>query len=120
LLLEEGRSNRSMMTILSDPDTPAYHPDVWANEFRTLYEQFTTDWKKKNVIFQKMPMYGIKDEFNYNWVKFALKQAKEVYGSKFYDSDYSVHSDILEKKMRDMLKYFFLLENQKYYTELIS
>lgn len=112
-------SNRSIMSIVSRENTPIYHPDVWADEFRTLYKQFTDDWKVKNDVFNKMPMYGIKDEFNYMWVTYALRQAKKIYGTKFYDSAYSERSEVIENKVRELLQYFFLTGNQEYYSELI-
>ena len=107
------------MTILYDDDTPTFHPSIWSDSFKDLYECFTNDWKGKNKAFEKMPMYGIKDEFNYMWVKYSLKRAKTIYGDRFYDSAYSVRNQNVERKMIELLGYFFLLNNQDYYGELI-
>ncbi len=119
-LLSNGKSKKSMMTIISRDNIPIYHPDIWADEFRALYYQFVDDWKNNNSIFSKMPMYGIKDEFNYNWVKYALRQAKNIYGTVFYDSAYSTHNEVIENKISELLEYFFLVSNQEYYSELIK
>lgn len=120
LLLSNGQSPKSIMTIISNENSPTFHPDNWSIEFTNLYNQFTNDWKNKNPIFNKMPMYGIKDEFNYNWVQYALKQAKEIYKENFYDPKYTDRNQIIENKILEMLNQFTLVSNQNYYSELIS
>ncbi|MEM4235062.1 MAG: hypothetical protein QXU75_07935 [Candidatus Methanomethylicaceae archaeon] len=120
LLLTNGRSGKSLMTILFDDDTPTFHPSIWSNDFKILYDDFTSQWRNKNQLFHKMPMYGIKDEFNYMWVKYSLKQAKKVFGRRFYDSQFSKRSPIVEQRVRELLDYFFLSSNQDYYSELIK
>jgi len=66
-------------------------------------------------------MYGIKDRFDLGWVKRALKQGKEIYGDKFYDSKYPAPKNIaLENSLNDILERFFLVDNQEYYSAMIS
>jgi len=120
LLLTRGRSGKSIMTILFNNDTPIFHPSIWSDSFKELYECFIMDWKRKNSVFEKMPMYVIKDKFNYMWVKYSLKQAKSIYGGRFYDSAYSPRNQAVEIKIMELLDFFFLLSNQDYYSELIS
>lgn len=121
LLLSKGLSGKSLMTILFSDDTPTFHPSIWSDEFRNLYNDFTTQWGSTNPLFQKMPMYGIKDEFNYMWVKYSLKQAKQVFGDRFYDSQFSQKRKIvIEQRVNELLDYFFLVSNQEYYSELIK
>lgn len=119
-LLTEGRSPKSKMTILFDENTPTYHPSLWSDEFKALYVDFINDWKEFDSMFSRMPMYGIKDQFNYGWVKTALKQAKEIYKWRFYDADYVANRNPnVERKFYDILQKFTLKNNQEYYSTLI-
>ena len=120
LLLTEGRKAKSRMTILFNENTPIYHPSLWSTEFKALYEDFINDWKGFDNMFSKMPMYGIKDQFNYGWVKAALKQAKCIYKWRFYDATYVSNRNLeVEKKFCDILEKFTLKSNQEYYSTLI-
>ena len=119
-LLTEGRSPKSTMTILFDADTPTYHPSIWSDNFKRLYNDFINDWKEFDNMFSKMPMYGIKDQFNYGWVRLAIGKAKKIYKGRFYDADYVTHRNpSVESKFKDILEKFFLKSNQEYYSTLI-
>lgn len=120
ILLANGRSGKSLMTVLFDDDTPTFHPSIWSDDFKALYSDFTAHWGSRNPLFQRMPMYGIKDEFNYMWVQYSLKQAKQVFGKSLYDSKYSERNNILEERVKELLDHFFLISNQNYYSELIK
>jgi len=119
-LLREGNS-RERMTIISSGNKPCYHPDLWTSEFRELYDDFTETYRNLHPMFAKMPMYGIKDRFDLGWVKRALKQGKQVYGERFYDSKYTPQKNIdLENSFREILDKFFLVDNQTYYSTMIK
>jgi len=118
-LLREGDS-KERMTIISK-NKPCYHPTLWVTEFRELYDDFTETYRNLHPMFMRMPMYGIKDRFDLGWVKRALKQGKQVYGEKFYDSKYAVQKNIeLEDAFREILDRFFLVDNQTYYSTMIK
>jgi len=119
-LLREGRS-RERMTIVSSENKPCYHPDLWSKEFLQLYLDFTNDYRSLDPMFAKMPMYGIKDRFDLGWVKRALRQGKQIYGDRFYDSKYSIEKNlVLENCFADILGKFFLVDNQRYYSAMIK
>jgi len=122
-LLNEGGSN-DRITIIFKDDKPIYHPDFWSEEFRKLYDDFTTTYKTLDPMFRRMPMYGIKDQFSYAWVKPTIKQGKEVYGNKWYDRKYmderGGRNISLENSFADILKKFFLVNNQKYYSTMVK
>ena len=119
-LLREGKS-KDMMTIVLKENKPCYHPDFWSNEFHELYFDFTSEYQRLDPMFAKMPMYGIKDRFDLGWVKRALKQGKQIYGKRFYDSKYSSPKNIeLENYFFDILNKFFLVDNQRYYSTMIK
>lgn len=119
-LLREGNS-KERMTIVCKDNRPCYHPDLWASEFHELYVDFTSAYQTLHPMFAKVPMYGIKDRFDLGWVKHALKQGKQIYGEKFYDSKYSVQKNIeLENSFFGILDKFFLVDNQRYYSTMIK
>lgn len=119
-LLREGES-KERMTIISKENKPCYHPYLWSNEFRELYNDFTKEYQRLHPMFAKMPMYGIKDRFDLGWVKRALKQGKQVYQDRFYDSKYSAQKNIeLENSFKEILDKFFLVDNQRYYSTMIK
>ncbi|MCP8308512.1 MAG: 4Fe-4S cluster-binding domain-containing protein [archaeon] len=119
-LLRECES-KERMTIVFKDNKPCYHPDFWTNEFQELYDDFTKEYQKLHPMFAKMPMYGIKDRFDLGWVKRALKQGKQIYGERFYDSKYSAQKNTeLENSFFDILGKFFLVDNQRYYSAMIK
>lgn len=119
-LLREGKS-KDRMTIFLEEDKPCYHPDFWTKDFKELYDDFTGVYKNLNHMFIKMPMYGIKDRFDLGWVKRALKQGKQIYNERFYDSKYATQKNIkLEASFYEILDKFFLVENQRYYSAMIE
>jgi uncharacterized Fe-S cluster-containing radical SAM superfamily protein len=119
-LLTEGRGAKSLMTILYDDETPTYHPSIWSSEFEALYHDFLNDYKTFDTMFVRMPMYGLKDQFAYGWVRSAIKRGKSIYRDRWYDADYSRRRDSrVEKKFEDILEKFFMRSNQKYYSTLI-
>jgi len=122
-LLKEGESNERITIIFKD-NKPIYHPEFWSEDFKRLYDDFTSTYKTLDPMFSRMPMYGIKDQFSYNWVKRAIKQGKEVYGSKWYDKKYADERGgrniELENSFTDILDKFFLVNNQKYYSTIIK
>ena len=120
-LLTSGKNPKSMITILSDEETPTYHPSLWSDEFTKLYNDFVNDYKEFDTMFFKMPMYGIKDQFNYGWVGRAIRQGQEIYGWRWYDGKYAPKkSAIIEGKFHDIIEKFFLKSNQEYYSTLIK
>lgn len=119
-LLNEGNSNYRI-TILFKEDTPIYHPDNWDEHFSKLYSDFTQEYSKWDNLFARMPMYGIKDQFQYGWVKPAISRGKKAFGQRWYDSQYcNTRSLAVENKFSDILKKFFLRSNQVYYSKLIQ
>lgn len=119
-LLTNGRNPKSFITILFDKDTPIYHPSIWSDQFTKLYNDFVNDWKEFDIMFNKMPMYGIKDQFNYGWVRPAIDRGKKIYGWRWYDAQYvAQRNPIVERKFFDILDKFFLKTNQEYYSTLI-
>lgn len=119
-LLREGKS-KERMTIVGIDNRPCYHPDFWSAGFRELYSDFTSTYQNLHPMFSRMPMYGIKDRFDLGWVKRALKQGKQIYKEKFYDSKYSSQKNTeLENSFIDMLDKFFLVDNQTYYSAMIK
>jgi hypothetical protein len=76
-LLSEGKNYKSKITILFDENTPIYHPSIWSDEFKELYDDFTSEYREFDRMFSKMPMYGIKDQFSYKWVRPAIDRAKK-------------------------------------------
>jgi uncharacterized Fe-S cluster-containing radical SAM superfamily protein len=119
-LLTNGRNPKSKITILFDKDTPTYHPTLWSDDFRKLYNDFISDWKRFDQMFNKMPMYGIKDQFEYGWVRPAIDRARKKYNWRWYDSKYSTQKNsLVEQKFNDIIDKFFLKDNQEYYSTLI-
>lgn len=122
-LLTEGKSN-DRITIIFRDNKPIYHPKFWSEEFKKLYDDFTSTYKTLDPMFSRMPMYGIKDQFAYNWVKNAMRQGKEVYEDRLYDKKYADERGgrniMLENSFTDVLDRFFLVNNQKYYSTLIK
>jgi len=122
-LLTEGASNDRIAIIFQD-NKPTYHPKFWSGDFRRLYDDFTSTYKTLDPMFSKMPMYGIKDQFAYPWVRRTIKQGKRVYGDKWYDKKYAPERGgkniELERSFTDILDKFFLVDNQKYYSTMIK
>ncbi len=119
-LLREGKSDERM-TLVCNENAPCYHPSFWTDEFHKLYNDFTREYQELHPMFKKMPMYGIKDRFDLGWVKRALRQGKQIYGETFYDSKYATRKNIeLENSFLDILKKFFLVDNQRYYSAMIK
>jgi len=118
-LLREGQNPNSMITLLFDEETPTYHPSIWSKEFNELYRDFIEKYKKINPKFGRMPMYGLKDQFNYPWVRPTINKAKEIYGSRLYDAKTSPKNEMVESRFKDILAKFFLVSNQEYYSFLI-
>lgn len=118
--LLSGGESEDRITVLFDKETPTYHPSVWDSTFEKLYEDFTIDYSPFDPVFFRMPMYGIKDQYAYNWVKMALRQGKEVFGRKLYDARYAERKNkVVEARFPDILERFFLRPNQDYYSLLI-
>jgi len=123
-LLSEGNC-RNRITVMSRDDKPIYHPSLWSKEFEQLYQDFTKEAPKIfGTQFRKMPMYGIKDLFQYAWVLPSIIQACEIYGSRWYDAKYADEKGgrniALEKAFADILDKFFLVDNKTYYSALIN
>ena len=117
--LSERTGAKSMISVLFDEDTPTYHPSLWSAEFAQLYSDFTSDWSTFAPIFSRMPMYGIKDEFNYAWATSAIKRGKDTYGWRWYDAKYAPYRrPTVEAKFQDIIQRFFLRSNQEYYSTL--
>jgi len=120
-LLTQGRKPKSMITILFDEKTPVYHPSIWSDKFHKLYDDFIRDYSAFDPIFNKMPMYGIKDQFEYGWVQPAIARGKRTFGWRWYDSDYvQAKKPEIEAKFDDIIDKFFLVSNQKYYSTLVN
>jgi len=122
-LLKEGKT-KEKITIVFDDGRPIYHPNHWSNDFKELYQDFTQDAVKTfGPLFSKMPMYGIKDLFEYAWVGRALRQGERIYGEKWYDAKFaderSGKNIALEETFSDILEKFFLVDNKTYYSSLI-
>lgn len=114
-----GKS-KTLMAIIFKNNKPIYHPDFWSMEFETLYDDFVSSYSIKRFNVRKMPMYGIKDALEYGWVKRAVKQAKRIYGDRFYDKDYAGSSyQISEQLFTDIIEHFFYPGSQIYYSTLI-
>lgn len=122
-LLSEGKSS-DRITIIFKDNKPIYHPDFWSEDFERLYGDFTSTYNALDSMFSKMPMYGIKDQFNYGWVKRAIRQGERVYGNRWYDKRFADERDgrnlELEDSFPDILEKFFLVNNQKYYSTMIK
>jgi len=123
-LLREGNS-RERITIIFQDDKPIYHPEFWSKDFKELYEDFTREAPRTfDSRFSKMPMYGIKDSFEYPWVSPALKQGEQIYGYRWYDRKFSDERGggniVLEKAFEDILDKFFFVDNRTYYSTLIN
>jgi len=120
-LLTRGKNPKSLMTILSDEQTPAFHPSLWSEQFEQLYSDFTNDYEEFDSMFSLMPMYGINDQFSYPWVGRSIKLGKSIYKDRWYDSKYVAHREAaIEEKFNDILAKFFLVDNQTYYSTLIK
>lgn len=51
----------------------------------------------------------------------AIKQGKQIYGQKFYDSKYAPQKNAeLEGSFHGILDKFFLVDNQNYYSAMIE
>jgi len=123
-LLQEGNS-RERITIIFQDNKPIYHPEFWSKDFKELYKDFTREAPRTfDSRFNKMPMYGIKDLFEYPWVGPALKQGKQVYGYRWYDRKFTDERGggniVLEKAFADILDKFFFVDNRTYYSTLIN
>ena len=123
-LLQEGNS-RERITIIFQDNKPIYHPEFWSKDFKELYEDFTREAPRTfDFRFNKMPMYGIKDLFEYPWVGPALKQGKQVYGYRWYDRKFAEERGgeniVLEEAFADILDKFFFVDNRTYYSTLIN
>jgi len=116
-LLKRGLAS-DKITIVSQ-GKPCYHPSLWSPEFQLLYDDFTATYASFDPMFKRMPMYGLKDQYEYAWAKAALKQGKQVFGALWYDAKYATNRNYeLEKMFNDILDKFFLVDNQKYYSTL--
>jgi len=123
-LLKEGESQERISIMFKD-NKPIYHPQFWSNDFKELYRNFTeTAAKNLDTKFCKMPMYGIKDLFEYPWVGPTLKQGKQIYGDRWYDAKFAHEKGgrnlALEESFKDILDRFFLVDNKTYYSTLIK
>lgn len=123
-LLQEGNS-RERITIIFQDNKPIYHPEFWSKDFKELYEDFTREAPRTfDSRFNKMPMYGIKDLFEYPWVGPTLKQGKQVYGFRWYDRKFADERGggniVLEEAFADILDKFFLVDNRSYYSTLVN
>jgi len=123
-LLQEGNS-RERITIMFQDNKPIYHPEFWSKDFKELYEDFTREAPRTfDSRFNKMPMYGIKDLFEYPWVGPALKQGKQIYGYRWYDRKFigerGGRNIVLEEAFADILDKFFFVDNRTYYSTLIN
>ncbi|MEM2888581.1 MAG: 4Fe-4S cluster-binding domain-containing protein [Candidatus Bathyarchaeia archaeon] len=123
-LLQEGNSNERI-TIIFKNKKPIYHPEFWSEDFKELYEDFTSEASITfDSRFRKMPMYGIKDLFEYAWVGPAIKQGKRIYGYRWYDRKYIDEREeaniVPEEAFSDILNKFFFIDNRTYYSTLIN
>jgi uncharacterized Fe-S cluster-containing radical SAM superfamily protein len=123
-LLKEGNS-RERITIIFQDNKPIYHPEFWSKEFKALYEDFTREAPRTfDSRFNKMPMYGIKDLFEYPWVGPTLKQGKQIYGNRWYDKKFTDEKGkeniVSEEAFTEMLDKFFFIDNKTYYSTLIN
>ncbi len=119
-LLTEGKTQHRI-TVLYDENTPVYHPDNWDEQFARLYRDFTTEYSIIDRFFTRMPMYGIKDQFQYGWVRLAIDTGKAIFGDRWYDAKYvEKRNEIVESKFKDILDKFCLKSNQEYYSKLIQ
>lgn len=119
-LLRKGLTS-DRISIVSLEGKPIYHPSLWSKEFEGLYNDFTNTYQGLDPMFSKMPMYGLKDQYQYPWAKNALKQGRQVFGNRWYDAKFINTRDLtFEKMFFDILDKFFLVDNQKYYSTLIS
>jgi uncharacterized Fe-S cluster-containing radical SAM superfamily protein len=118
-LLKKGLTN-DRITIIHQ-GKPCYHPSLWAEEFIRLYNDFTSSYVSLDPMFARMPMYGLKDQYEYAWAKAALKQGKQIYNVLWYDAKYAKQrDDLIESMFVDILSKFFLVDNQRYYSTLIK
>lgn len=123
-LLNEGNC-KNRITIISRDNKPIYHPSLWSKDFERLYQDFTREAPRIfGPQFRKMPMYGIKDLFQYAWVLPSIVQASGIYGNRWYDARYASErggrNTELEKGFADILEKFFLVDNRTYYSALTN
>jgi uncharacterized Fe-S cluster-containing radical SAM superfamily protein len=116
-LLNNGNSNRRVAIIGKD-DNIAFHPNNWDEEFKKLYLDFINCNKTPFSNFEKMPMYGIGDSDG--WQKRARIQAKRIYNDEFIFCFQKDLNPTYEHQFSEILEKFFLVNNQEYYSTLIS
>ena len=119
--LLKGESSKFRMTIISRENLPCFHPSLWDDDFRRLYEDFTNRSRTLDPMFAKMPMYGIGDAFYKGWVRPSIDQGKRIYGDRFYDSGDAIQrNNELEDSFKEISQRFFLVDNQSYYSAMIQ
>jgi uncharacterized Fe-S cluster-containing radical SAM superfamily protein len=124
--LLKGEQSKDRITIIFKNKRPIYHPDFWSNEFRELYKDFINySVRTFGNLFSKMPMYGIKDDVKtYPFARRALQQGRQIYQERWYDAKYAHERGgrnmELERSFRDILNYFFYIDNRTYYSALIN
>ncbi|MEM3387569.1 MAG: 4Fe-4S cluster-binding domain-containing protein [Nitrososphaerales archaeon] len=119
-------SSKERITIIFKDNKPIYHPDFWSDNFKELYSKFTS-YASKNFgpLFNKMPMYGIKDDVHaYPFARRALRQGAQIFKEQWYDAKYASERGKknipLEESFRDILGKFFYVDNRTYYSSLIN
>lgn len=118
--LVKGGGSKNRITIEFKDNKPIYHSKFWSEDFRRLYEDYTKEAPKIfGPQFTKMPMYGIKDLFEYGWVRRALKQGELIYDNRWYDAKFR-KNEALEEAFADILEKFFFTDNRTYYLALIG
>lgn len=124
--LLDPENSKERITIISSDNKPIYHPDLWSEDFKKLYFDFTKYASKTfNPLFNKMPMYGIKDDVQtYPFARRALSQGRQIFKERWYDAKYAYErggkNTPLEESFRDILEKFFYVDNRTYYTTLIN
>jgi uncharacterized Fe-S cluster-containing radical SAM superfamily protein len=119
--LLKGENSKFRMTIISRENVPCFHPSLWSDDFRRLYEDFTNRAQTLDPMFAKMPMYGIGDAFYKRWVRPSIDQGKRIYANRFYDSgDVTQRNNELEDSFKEIIRNFFLVDNQTYYSAMIK
>jgi hypothetical protein len=122
--LLKGEESRDRITIIFRDNKPVYHPNFWSSEFKQLYRDFTEYAVETfGSLFSKMPMYGIKDDVRtYPFARRALRQGKAIYQERWYDARYAHERGgkkaDLERSFKDILDYFFYVDNRTYYSAL--
>lgn len=120
--LTKNKNTQFKISVYNQSGFLTFHPSVWDDSFRNLYNDFTTKYNNElNPLFIKMPMYGIKDDAQFALTCLHDARRNNYFDGKLYDkADANPRNIELENQFDDIYDKFFYTNDQQYYSLLIE